>query len=139
LLLRIRSLLRKPAVDGAVLGKKHAFQQARLLAIDDSPTYLEFLVGELEEEGYRVERATGGAEALKKFSLADFDCVLVDLVMPDLDGIQVCQRINDQRALLLKPLVVLMLTAHESKDDLTRALEAGADDFVGKSNDMAVL
>src|SRR6202034_115788 len=56
-----------------------------------------------------------------------------------IDGIEVCRRINEMRSTLDRPLVVLMLTAQENKEDLTRALEAGADDFVGKSSDMAVL
>jgi signal transduction histidine kinase len=59
--------------------------------------------------------------------------------MPGLDGIEVCRRINEFRTAVDNPLAVLMLTGRETKEDLTRALEAGADDFVGKSNDMAVL
>jgi light-regulated signal transduction histidine kinase (bacteriophytochrome) len=65
--------------------------------------------------------------------------VILDLVMPEMDGIEVCRRISQLRAGMRHPLAVLMLTAQESKEDLTRALEAGADDFVGKSNEMAVL
>jgi light-regulated signal transduction histidine kinase (bacteriophytochrome) len=65
--------------------------------------------------------------------------VLVDLVMPDLDGIEVCRRITSMRDRLDNPIAVLMLTGREGKEDLTRALEAGADDFVGKSSDEAVL
>jgi two-component system NtrC family sensor kinase len=56
-----------------------------------------------------------------------------------MDGIEVCRRITDMRRSMDNPIVVLMLTSHESKEDMTRGLEAGADDFVGKSNDMAVI
>jgi DNA-binding response OmpR family regulator len=140
LLLRIRSLLRKTGDSAATLGPGQMhFHQARILAVDDSPTFQQYLVGELSEEGYEVKTASSGKEALEMFSKEVFDGVLVDLVMPDVDGIQVCNSINALRSSLKRPVVVLMLTAHESKDDLTRALAAGADDFVGKSNDAAVL
>src|SRR4030095_11099759 len=67
------------------------------------------------------------------------DAVLLDLVMPGMDGIEACRRIVDVRRTLDTPAVILMLTAREDKGDMTRGLEAGADDFVGKSSDLAVL
>ena len=140
LLLRIRALLRKSSLGAAVWGPDdHAFAQAAILAIDDSPTYLELVAGELAEEGYQIEKAVGGKEGLDKFFQKQFDCVLVDLVMPEIDGIEVCRRINEARPRLANPVVVLMLAAREDKENLTRALDAGADDFVGKSSDMTVL
>ncbi len=115
------------------------FRIAGLLTIDDSSTYLEYLSEQLGREGYQIERASGGREGLERVMRESFDCVLVDLVMPDMNGIEVCRRINELRATLDSPVAVLMLTGRENKEDLTRALEAGADDFVGKSSDMAVL
>jgi len=140
LLLRIRALLNKAQTPASILHMSEpAFHRARLLTIDDSHTYLEFLGGHLEEEGYEVQQATSGKEGLELLLKESFDCVLVDLLMPQINGIEVCQRINEIRPKLEGPLVVLMLTAQENKEDLTRALESGADDFVGKSSDMAVL
>jgi DNA-binding response OmpR family regulator/anti-sigma regulatory factor (Ser/Thr protein kinase) len=140
LLLRIRALLRKSSLGAAVWGPGDAtFAQATILAIDDSPTYLELVSAELAEEGYRIETALGGKEGLERFSQKRFDCVLVDLVMPEVDGIEVCRRINEARPRLATPVVVLMLASHEDKENLTRALDAGADDFVGKSSDLTVL
>jgi two-component system NtrC family sensor kinase len=140
LLLRIHALLRKARAQASVLSPGDAyFRRARLLVIDDSPTYLEFLAEELGQEGFTVERATGGAEGLGRIEREAFDCVLVDLVMPGMDGIEVCRRLTEMRRTMDNPIVVLMLTAHEGKEDMTRGLEAGADDFVGKSSDMAVL
>ena len=140
LLLRIRALLSKTQSQSSILhATEPAFHRARILTIDDSATYLEFLSGHLEAEGYLVRKTTSGLQGLEQLSRDSFDCVLVDLLMPDLDGIEVCRRINELRPKLDRPLVVLMLTAQENKEDLTRALEAGADDFVGKSSDMAVL
>ncbi len=140
LLLRIRSLLNKTRAQTAILRQADShFRNARLLTIDDSTTYLEYLSEQLGREGYQIERASGGREGLERVMRESFDCVLVDLVMPDMNGIEVCRRINEMRATLESPVAVLMLTGRENKEDLTRALEAGADDFVGKSSDMAVL
>ena len=139
LLARVRTLLNKSRSQ-AILGlAEHPFRRARLLTIDDSPTFQQFLARELEKEGYQVEASLGGREGLERLLREPFDCALVDLVMPDLDGIEVCRRVNQERQLTANPVALLMLTGRESKEDLTRALEAGADDFVGKSCDMAVL
>jgi two-component system NtrC family sensor kinase len=111
----------------------------RILTIDDSATYQEFLAGELELEGYQIEKATSGQEGLDRLIAQDFDCVIVDQVMPGLNGIEVCRRIADLRRTTNNLVAVLMLTGCENKEQLTQALEAGADDFVGKSSEMAVL
>ena len=111
----------------------------RVLTIDDSPTYLEFLRGELEAEGYEVHQADTGKEGLRRLGFGGFDCVLVDRVMPGVDGMEVCRRINEWRQATGSSLAVLMLTGKEGTEDLTQALEAGADDFVGKSLERAVI
>ncbi|HEX3872041.1 MAG TPA: response regulator, partial [Pirellulales bacterium] len=140
LVLRIRALLNKSKAMSSILGPTDAaFRRARLLTIDDSPTYLEHLSDQLGREGYQVERACDGPEGLRMLGTGTFDCALVDLVMPGMNGIEVCRQINELRTSMATPITVLMLTGHENKEDLTRALEAGADDFVGKSSDMAVL
>ncbi|HEY4001197.1 MAG TPA: response regulator [Candidatus Xenobia bacterium] len=113
--------------------------KARLLAIDDSPTYLELLRRTLEPAGFVLDTAGGGEEGLAKLHSQSYDCVLVDLFMPNVDGIAVCRVLNEMRVRDMNPIVVLMLTAAESKADMTRALDAGADDFVGKSSDPSVL
>lgn len=141
LLIRLHALLAKsakanpapppPASASVPLG-------ARLLAIDDSRTYLAYLMNNLGE-AYRVETTTNGADALDRIRNEDFDCVLVDLVMPDMDGIEVCQRINEARRELGKSIMLLMLTSKDDTESLASALEAGADDFVGKSSDIIVV
>jgi two-component system NtrC family sensor kinase len=140
LLLRIRALLRKYLAQTSVLSQADSrFRRSRLLAIDDSPTYLQYLAEELGSEGYQVEQVTSGKLGLERLAHETFDCALVDLEMPDLSGIDVCRRIVEMRRTTDNFIVVLMLTARETKDDMTRGLEAGADDFVGKSSDLAVL
>jgi DNA-binding response OmpR family regulator len=139
LLLRIRSLLRKSRSQPSDGRDELQFRRARVLAVDDSPTYLEFLAAQLTEERYDVTTASSGGAALELLGANEFDCVLVDLMMPGMDGIELCGRITTLRDALRNPLVVLMLTASENKEDMSRGLEAGADDFVGKSSDFAVL
>ena len=140
LLARIRALLatsrnKLPFFAGA----EPQIRATRILTIDDSATYQEFLAGELELEGYQIEKATSGQEGLDRLVAQDFDCVIVDQVMPGLNGIEVCRRIADLRRTTNNLVAVLMLTGRENKEQLTQALEAGADDFVGKSSEMAVL
>jgi two-component system, NtrC family, sensor kinase len=137
LLLRVRGLMRGSAASAPI--RESLFQRARLLAIDDSPTYLESLAESLLSEGYDVTKAAGGKDGLDRVARGAFDCVIVDLVMPDLDGIEVCRRIQRTVQGQDRSTAVIMLTSCESKDDMTRGLEAGADDFVGKSSDMTVL
>jgi two-component system NtrC family sensor kinase len=109
------------------------------MAIDDSPTHLEFLKGELQGQGYEVETAASGPEGLDRLASQSFDCVLVDLIMSDMDGIEVCRRISGMRHNGESSVAVIMLTSSETKEDMTRSLEAGADDFVCKSGDLAIL
>jgi two-component system NtrC family sensor kinase len=140
LLLRIRALLRKTQAETSIVAKQDSFfAQARLLAIDDSPTYLQYVTDELSHEGYQVEQAASGSKGIEQFQRNGFDCVLVDLLMPDLSGIEVCRQLAEIRRGRDNSAVILILTSQENKEDMTRGLEAGADDFVGKSNDMAVL
>ncbi len=140
LLLRVHNLLRKArrqAVNVEV--GRSLFRRARVLIIDDSTTYRESLAQELTDEGCDVTQVTSGADGLELLSQSDFDCVMVDMVMPEMDGIAVCKELSKMRSDDDAPLVVLMLSAYEHKENVARALEAGADDFVGKSTEMSLL
>jgi two-component system NtrC family sensor kinase len=140
LLLRVRTLLRKSEIKRRSVGNGHTvFRQARLLAVDDSPSYLQYLVHELSSEGHTVEAAGNGPDALDKIKTHGYDCVLLDIVMPGMDGIEVCQTISRVGADLPRHPLVLMLTAHENPSEMARGLESGADDFVGKSSDVTIL
>ena len=138
LLLRVRSLLRAASRSSSPLSPEVSFRRAQLLAIDDSPTYLEAVADALDHEGYQVTRAPSGMAGLACLEQKSFDCVIVDLIMPEMDGIEVCRRIGERKPATEQPMVII-LTACEAKDDMTRGLEAGADDFVGKSSDITVL
>lgn len=139
LLLRVRALLRKSHHGRAIVPGERFSSRARLLAIDDSPTYLEYLARELESESYSVEKARSGREGLEKLERESFDGVLIDLEMPEMDGLELCRRISELRRSAGNPAVVMILTAHDNKGFMTKGLESGADDFVGKSSDSGIL
>jgi two-component system, NtrC family, sensor kinase len=140
LLLRIRALLRKGAEEDTVLNDQDSsFRSASILIIDDSPTYLAALSQEMRNQGYRVKSAPNGPEGLNHLKTDRFDCVLVDLLMPYMTGFEVCRRITAMRSNMENVPAVILLTGSTNRDDLNRGLEAGADDFVAKSSDLAVL
>jgi two-component system NtrC family sensor kinase len=140
LLLRIRALLRRGAGDDTVLNPQDSgFRAASILIIDDSPTYLAAVSQEMRNQGYKVRSAPDGPDGLKQLRNHSFDCVLVDLVMPYMTGFEVCQRITAMSTSMENVPAVILLTGSTSREDMNRGLEAGADDFVAKSSDLAVL
>ena len=113
------------------------YKGARVLVVDDNPMNVELVADNLEQEGYAVERAFSGEEALRKVDAAPFDLVLLDVMMPGLTGYDVCERLKrDQKTRLLP---VVMLTALDKREDKIRGIAAGADDFINKPFDRAEL
>ncbi len=109
----------------------------RILAVDDSLTYLEALASELRAEGYEIVKAHSGAEALDVLRTQDVDCILLDLVMPEMTGTDTCMRIKVDQELRRIPLI--MLTATIENSAMIDAINAGADDFVSKSAEFDIL
>jgi len=98
-----------------------------ILVVDDEPTLRETLVEALEDEGYRVVAAADGREAVKRFRADHPDLVLLDLMLPELSGIEVCRIIRAESG-----VPIIMLTARSSEVDKVVGLEIGADDYVTK-------
>jgi adenylate cyclase len=109
---------------------------ATVLAVDDQPTNLRLLDAVLTPRGHRVLTAQSGAEAFALLETEDVDIVLLDIVMPEMDGHEVCRRIRSNPATEFLPVV--MITASGSEQRLA-ALESGADDFVTKPFDQSEL
>ena len=109
----------------------------KILAVDDSETYLEALADELRGEGYDVVLARSGLEAIDLLAVQPVDCILLDLVMPGLSGEETCRRIKAAPAVRDTPLI--LLTALDERETMIRGLSAGADDYVQKSSEFAVL
>jgi DNA-binding response OmpR family regulator len=98
-----------------------------ILVVDDEPTLREALVEALETEGFRVVSAADGREALARFRAERPDLILLDLMLPELSGIEVCRIIRAESA-----VPIVMLTAKDSELDKVVGLELGADDYVTK-------
>ena len=109
---------------------------ARILVVDDTPASVRLLVALLEPHGYEVITASDGAQGLTRIAADQPDIVLLDLMMPVLDGHAVCQQLRADPATAALP--VIMLTSAGS-DERIRALEAGADDFLPKPFERAEL
>jgi two-component system cell cycle response regulator len=103
---------------------------ARVLVVDDVPANVKLLEARLSAEYFDVVTAVNGAEALVICERADCDLVLLDAMMPDMDGFEVCRRLKSSPATHHIPVV--MVTALDQPSDRVRGLEAGADDFLTK-------
>ncbi|WP_415957336.1 response regulator transcription factor [Streptomyces sp. 021-4] len=104
-----------------------AAARGRVLVVDDDPTVAEVVVGYLHRAGYAVERAGDGPAALERFAAARPDLVVLDLMLPAMDGFEVCRRMRAHG-----PVPVIMLTARGDEEDRILGLETGADDYVTK-------
>lgn len=103
---------------------------ARVLVVDDIPANVKLLEARLSAEYFDVSTAYNGAEALAMCERAECDIVLLDVMMPDMDGFEVCRRLKSNPATHHIPVV--MVTALDQPSDRVRGLEAGADDFLTK-------
>jgi two-component system, OmpR family, response regulator MprA len=101
---------------------------AHLLVVDDEPAVREALRRALEVEGYRVELAEDGADALARIAANEPDAVVLDILMPVIDGLTVARRLRDQG----NAVPILMLTARDSVGDRVAGLDAGGDDYLVK-------
>ncbi len=109
----------------------------RILAVDDSATYLNELADVLQAEGYEVVAARSGAAALEMLAAQSVDCILLDLLMPELDGTETCRRIKASP--IFRDIPLIMLTAREDRAAMIDGLSTGADDFISKSSEFEVL
>jgi DNA-binding response OmpR family regulator len=99
----------------------------RILVVDDENRYLRLLQINLATEGYEVTTATNGAEAIDIITTRPIDLVLMDIVMPKLDGISTLERIRQ-----FTNIPIIMLTGRNSEEDKVHCLNLGADDYITK-------
>jgi len=107
----------------------------KILVVEDEPGLAQVLRRGLEEENYAVTVAHDGLSALTLSEKSRFDLVLLDVMLPGMDGIHVARRLRQVR----QELPILMLTARDSVPDIVKGLDAGADDYVTKPFSFAVL
>jgi DNA-binding response OmpR family regulator len=99
----------------------------RILVVDDEPRYLRLLEANLLTEGYQVFTAADGEEAIEAFSSNPVDLILLDVMLPRMDGLTVCQRIRQ-----FSTVPIIILTAKGDEQDRVRGLDVGADDYLVK-------
>jgi len=100
---------------------------ARILLVDDEQSIQTLLSYPLRKDGYHVTSALDGGEALQRFEEGRFDLVILDLMLPRLDGVEVCRHLRSR-----SQVPIIMLTAKGSETDKVAGLEVGADDYITK-------
>jgi class 3 adenylate cyclase len=105
-------------------------ETGRILVVDDNASNRDLLSRRLSHDGHHVVRAESGRRALEVLAVEDFDLILLDLLMPDLNGFQVLQRLKaDER---LRDIPVIMISGLQDTDSVIRCIEAGAEDYLPK-------
>jgi CheY-like chemotaxis protein len=104
-------------------------QRCRILAVDDTTASLYLLKTALEEEGYDVETASNGYLALTKIEASPPSIVLLDVIMPSINGIEITRRIRQNP---LSVNIPILIVSGSDESDITEALNAGANDFIRK-------
>jgi DNA-binding response OmpR family regulator len=102
----------------------------RILVVEDDRDIADLLIHYIDKAGWEGQTASSGAEALAAARAAPFDCVVLDLMLPGMDGLQVCRALRADAATAALPII--MLTARADETDRIRGLEIGADDYVTK-------
>lgn len=101
-----------------------------ILLIDDEPDIVNLVSYNLKKEGFRVTTAADGEEGLEKVRKASFDLVILDLMLPGLQGVEICRMLRNHPG--TEDLPIIMLTAKSDMSDKIRGLETGADDYITK-------
>jgi two-component system phosphate regulon response regulator PhoB len=111
--------------------------RGHILVVEDEEEILELVTYNLSREGYTVESVTSGEDALTRIAARPPDLVLLDLMLPGVDGLEVCKAVKGNAA--TKDIAVIMLTARSEEADIVTGLELGADDYIAKPFSRRVL
>src|SRR5438876_12071578 len=119
------SIVRRPsgASDGRAMNE-------RILVVDDTPANIQTVAAILKGQGYQLSVATNGKQALEVLEKIHPDLILLDVMMPELDGFETCQRIKASEA--WRDIPIIFLTAKTETADIVKGFEMGAVDYVGK-------
>jgi two-component system KDP operon response regulator KdpE len=109
-------------------------EKTKVLVVDDDPALLPLIMNTFAREGYEVYSAGDGKEALREFFAHHPDLVILDIMMPRMDGWETCRRIRE-----VSEVPIIMLTARGQEEDVVRGLDYGADDYLTKPFSIKVL
>jgi DNA-binding response OmpR family regulator len=110
-------------------------QKPRILIVEDEPAIRSGLIDVFTYHGFAVASAADGADGWRQAQLGSFDLILLDVMLPGLDGFEICRRIRAQD----RELAIILLTAKSTDDDIIQGLSLGADDYVAKPFSIAQL
>src|SRR5512147_784246 len=103
---------------------------SRILVVDDTPANIQALAGTLKERGYQISVATNGKQALEIVERVHPDLILLDVMMPEMDGFETCRRLKASEG--TRGIPVIFLTAKTEVEDIVKGFEVGAVDYVAK-------
>ena len=112
---------------------QHKTGKPVILIVDDQPQNTELLEAYLVPKGYEIVKAANGEEALEKLSVNQIDLILLDVMMPGIDGFEVTRRVRADDKTHLLPII--LITALKETEDRVKGIEAGCDDFISKPVD----
>src|SRR3954463_6916037 len=123
--MRASSMETRSVAARTLVTRRHMLDRApRILLVDDEQSIQTLLSYPLRKDGYEVVQATDGRQALARFGETSFDLVVLDVMMPKLDGLEVCRRLRAKST-----VPIIMLTAKAEEIDKALGLELGADDY----------
>ncbi|MBO9539784.1 response regulator [bacterium] len=137
ILARLSALLRSAAPPSPVLALSSPLGPKKVLLVDDNPNHHRHLASRLQQEGYDVVVAKSGEDALDLLVVQPVDCILLDMLMPGISGLQLCQLVK--RNPLWREIPLVILSGIEEEATMIEALNAGADDYLVKGNDDAAI
>lgn len=132
-----RELVKVPAPRAQLPSQRSPNRRKKLLLVDDSPTFINSLAAVLRKDNYEVVMAYSGEDAVELLTLECFDAVLIDLVLPGIDGAETCRRLRAIKGMEHTPVVLMTATAN--RVSRTDALAAGADELLLKSADLSMV
>lgn len=125
------------AIRAPDLSRKHPRETGRILVVDDNASNRGLLLRQLEREGHQAIEARSGRQALQILDAEEVDLILLDLMMPDMNGLQVLERLKGSER--LRDLPVIMISGLQETDSVIRCIEAGAEDYLPKPFDQVLL
>ena len=118
------------AKESTPTGASRPPRTATILVVEDDPDSAELMTQILEIEGYRVERAPSGLQALEKAGSPSIDLILLDVMLPGVDGFEVCHRLRQEPATAKKPIV--LVSAKGRREDVETGMRVGANEYMTK-------